>query len=304
MKTNRRQPVLAAAFLLLGAGAWVWGQEDAPRGIRVLPVAGKVSVLNSGRGGNIGLLAGDDGVLLIDDLFANTVGEVEDAVTGLAKGPLTWLVNTHWHGDHTGGNAHFGGRARIVAHANVRRRLSGDAALGGRVAEPAAVAAALPVVTYEDGLSLHFAGEEVIVFHVPGAHTDGDSVIWFKGSGVVHMGDLYFQLGYPFVDLESGGSLQGLVAGVRGVLERVPAETRFIPGHGEVTGAEGLREYLAMLEEVQGRVQKALDEGLKEDEIVALGLTEDLDARWGGFDFVPPESFVRMAVASLSGAKR
>ncbi len=295
MKMNPRKLTLAATFLLLGTAAWVFGQEGAARGIRAVPVAGRVSVLVSGRGGNIGVLAGEQGVLLVDDLFENTVTEVESAVSGLVKGPLVWLINTHWHGDHTGGNAHFGARARIVAHANVRRRLADGSNAGGGAADPLA----LPVVTYDAGLSLHFAGEEVAVLHVPGAHTDGDSVVWFKGSNVVHMGDLYFQLGYPFIDLASGGSLQGLIAGVRSVLERVPADARFIPGHGEVTGAEGLREYLAMLEQVRDRVQEALDQGLGEEELVNLRLTEDLDGRWGGFAFVPAESFVRSVVRSL-----
>lgn len=299
MKTSHQKLLLAAALCLLGTGAYVSGEAAAPQGMRVVPVAGKVSVLNSGRGGNIGVLAGEEGVLLVDDLFANTVEEVEKAIDEISEGAPVWLINTHWHGDHTGANAHFGVGARIVAHRNVRRRLSGDAAIGGRVADPVSPPVGLPAVTYDQGLSLHFAGEEIEVFHVPGAHTDGDSVVWFRGSGVVHMGDVYFQVGYPFVDLDSGGSVQGLIAGVRTVLERVPADTKFVPGHGEVTGAEGLREYLAMLEEVVSRVQEGLEAGMSEEEILALKLTQDLDPRWGGFAFVPPDRFVQTVVASL-----
>jgi len=299
MNSIQKKLCLAAPLLALGTGAVLFGQDAPPPGMRFVPVGGKVSVLESGRGGNIGVLAGSDGVLMVDDLFANTVDEVEKALHQVAKGEPVWLINTHWHGDHTGANPHFGEKATIVAQTNVRRRLEGDPKIGGRVADPITPPVGLPLVTYDEGLTLHFDGEDIDVFHEANAHTDGDSVVWFQRSGVVHMGDLYFQLGYPFIDLASGGSLQGMIAGVKDVLARVPASSKFVPGHGEVTGVDGVREYLSMLETIRGRVQEALDEGLDEDQIVGLELTKDLDERWGHFDFVPPESFVRTAVTSL-----
>jgi glyoxylase-like metal-dependent hydrolase (beta-lactamase superfamily II) len=289
---------LPCALALVWAGASL-RQDLSQVEIEIHPVAGAVSML-AGRGGNIGVSSGEDGILLIDDQFLPLAPKIEAALAELGGGAPRFLVNTHWHGDHTGGNAHFGEIATILAHANVRRRLAGDTSIGGRVQEETP-AAALPVVTYEDGLSIHFNGEEIRVFHLPAAHTDGDSVVWFTGSGVVHVGDLYFQVGYPFIDLGSGGSVEGLIAGVKAVLARVPADARVIPGHGEVTGVDGLREYLAMIEEVAGRVRRALAEGQSEDEIVAAGLTKDFDARWGRFDFVPPERFVRTLVQDLGG---
>ena len=161
---------------------------------------------------------------------------------------------------------------------------------GGRV-ERGVPEGRLPEVTYEKELSLRFNGEEVRLIHQPTGHTDGDTVVWFTGSKVVHMGDLFFQGGYPFVDTNSGGSILGVVAAVRRVLDLVPADTRVIPGHGEVTDTAGLREYLAMLEEVVTRVREAKGEGLSLSEILELRLTEDFDARWGT-GFIKPERMV------------
>lgn len=301
-RTHLRVLFATSAASLLGAAAHFGSPATSGQdGLQVVSVGGTVSHLVSGRGGNIGVSVGEDGLLMIDDLFPDTVAEVEKALKTLAEGEPVYLINTHWHGDHTGGNPHFGQEATIIAHENVLRRLAGDASIGGRVVEEALPQAALPTITYGEGLSLRFNGEEIRLFYVGGgAHTDGDTVIWFTGSNVVHMGDIYFQAGYPFVDISSGGDVRGIIAAVEQVLELVPDDARIIPGHGQVTGKEGLREYLEMLVTITGRVEELLAEGFTVDEMMEAEVTSEFDARWGGFAFVPPRRFVESVVASLS----
>jgi cyclase len=294
---STRLLVAGALALLLGVG-FSFGRQQGTT-LKLQPVAGTVSCL-VGRGGNVGVSAGTDGVLLVDDQFLDLAPAIEAEVAKLGHGKPVFLVNTHWHGDHTGGNPHFGKSAVVLAHANVRRRLARDTSIGGNVAEEALPAVALPEITYEDGASLHFNGEEIRLIHVPNAHTDGDTVVWFTGSKVVHMGDLYFQLGYPFIDVSSGGSAQGMIAGLKAVLAEVPSDARFIAGHGETTGREGLEEYLAMLETLAERVKKGVEEGASVDDLMTAGVTDDHDERWGNFAFVPPRKFVESLVASFA----
>lgn len=288
MQLLARSSVVGPVFVaVLALGLASAPQEDVD--VERLPVAGSVSVLVAAGGGNIGVSDGPDGLLLVDDQFEPLAPKIEAALDVKAKGAPRYLVNTHHHGDHTDGNKHFGKLATVVAHANVRTRMtSGDAP-----------AQALPVVTFADGLSLHFNGEEIRLIHCPGAHTDGDTVVWFTGSRVVHLGDLYFQVGYPFVDVSSGGNVRGIIAGVKQVLALVPADTRFVPGHGEVTGKDGLVEYLEMLETITARVEEHLKQGDDVATMLSVGVTEDFDERWGHFDFVTPERFVGFVVASL-----
>lgn len=288
---------LAPLAALVATGALLFALQD-PVEVVIHPVAGNVSALD-GQGGTIGLSVGADGVLMVDSQFEALAPRIDQAVRELAGEQPVFLVNTHWHGDHTGGNPHFGAEATIVAHQNVRRRLAKDGSIGGRLAETVR-AEGLPVVTYEDGLSIFFNGEEVRLLHVPAAHTDGDTVVWFKGSNVVHMGDLYFQASYPFIDLDSGGSVEGLLAGLESVLAWLPADALLIAGHGEVTGVEGLREYRDMLVTLVGRVREALDAGLSAKEMIEGRLSADLDARWGGSSFVPPERMIQTLATDLA----
>lgn len=285
---------LVPLFLALLSLGWTFARPSGQEPIvRAQVVAGKVSML-VGQGGNIGVSSGSDGVLIVDDQFERLAPEIEAALTTIAgsaeKGVPRFLLNTHHHGDHTGGNAHFGKRATVIAHENVRARLQ----------EAEAASQALPVLTFGEGVTLHWNGEEIRLIHVQRAHTDGDSVVWFTGSNVIHLGDLYFQLGYPFVDVASGGSVTGLIEGLRSLLARLPEDVHVIPGHGAVTGLTGLREYLAMLETITQRVREALAEG--ESDAAALvdaGVTRDFDERWGHFDFVPPVRFVQSVLDSL-----
>jgi glyoxylase-like metal-dependent hydrolase (beta-lactamase superfamily II) len=296
---------LAAACALLFVSAALTGgqqQREMPDA-RVEPMAGAVSVL-FGQGGNIGLSHGPDGLLMIDTQYAPMAPKIEVALRALAgegaSARPVHVVNTHWHGDHSGGNASFRAGATLFAHENARRRLAGDAGLEGRV-EARPDPAALPVVTYADGLSIHFNGEEVRLIHVPAAHTDGDTIVWFTKSKVAHLGDLFFEVGYPFVDLQSGGSVQGLIEGLRTVLELLPADVRLIPGHGRPTDVQGLEDYLAMIEQVTERVRAALAKGQSVEEMLAAGLTADFDERWGKFEFVPPQRFLTTIAESLQG---
>jgi len=284
--------VLGSTLALCWALGLAAGKDQEKPSVRTQPVAGKVSVL-FGEGGNIGALAGPDGILIVDDQFERLAQEIEAALAKLAptseRSAPRFLVNTHHHGDHTDGNKHFGKSAVVVAHENVRARLLGEKA----------PSEALPIVTYADGLALHFNGEEIRLIHVPEAHTDGDTVVWFTGSNVVHLGDLYFQLGYPFVDTQSGGNVLGLIEGLRGLLPNLPADVRVIPGHGEVTGKPELEEYVRMLETITERVRAGLEQRQDVAALLASGVTKDFDARWGHFEFVPPQRFVESVVASL-----
>ena len=280
--------VLPVVSLLLFSSAVWFGSPELE--IETVPVAGSVSML-VGNGGNIGLQVGPSGVLMVDDQFAADAPNIQAAINSLAAGAddgdvaPAFLINTHFHGDHTGSNPTFGKASTIVAHRNVRVRLVGED-------QPAV---ALPVVTYDDGLSIHFNGEEVRLIHMPGAHTDGDTVVWFTGSGVIHLGDLYFQNGYPYIDIGAGGSAAGIIAAIESVLAKVPAETKVIPGHGVTTDLAGLREYLEMLATIRGRVAELYAESFTLDEILEAGVTEDYDERWAG-GFINSRQFVRSVI--------
>jgi len=288
MQPRTRAFVLVPVFAtVLGLGL-AFGRAQQETKVERHAVAGAVSYL-TGEGGNVGVSEGADGLLIVDDQFERMAPKLEAALGVKDKGAPRFLVNTHHHGDHTDGNKHFGKASLVVAHENVRARLLDEKA----------PPQSLPVVTYADGLSLHWNGEELRLIHVPGAHTDGDTVVWFTGSKVVHMGDLYFQLGYPYVDVGSGGNVFGLIAGIQKVLALVPPETRFIPGHGEATDRAGLEQYLAMLVAVSGRVKEHAAKGEDATAMVAAGVTRDYDERWGHFDFVPPKNFVQSVIDSL-----
>src|SRR4051812_11363117 len=213
--------------------------------IKAIPAAGNVYML-LGSGGNIGVSAGPDGVLIVDDQFAPLAEKIRVALKGINQGinpgKLRFVLNTHFHGDHTGGNPEFGPESTIIAQENVRKRLESGSVVLGNKTEPM-VAAGLPVVTYADAVSVHFNGEEIKVIHVPSSHTDGDSIIFFTKSNVVHMGDDFFNGLFPFVDLGSGGSVEGLMAAVDKVLSQVPADAKIIPGHGPLSDVAGLKTF-------------------------------------------------------------
>ncbi|MDH3786883.1 MAG: MBL fold metallo-hydrolase, partial [Acidobacteriota bacterium] len=232
------------ACLVLASCAIAQDAEEVTIGVE--KVVDGVYML-TGRGGNLGLAVGDDGAFLIDDQYAPLSDKIRSAVESVSKTPLRFIVNTHWHGDHTGGNENLGsGGVTILAHDNVRQRMSVEQVMEVfDLTTPPSPTAALPVITFPDRITFHMNGLEIETLHVPAAHTDGDSMIFFKGINVIHMGDVYFNGGYPFIDAGSGGTIDGVIAAVKTVLERSDADTRIIPGHGTLSTPKELREYLA-----------------------------------------------------------
>jgi cyclase len=263
--------------------------------IETTPVAGPIYMLK-GRGGNIGVSAGDDGVVMVDDQFAPLAPKILDAVRALGKGEPEFVLNTHWHGDHTGGNAEFGAKASIVAHENVRKRLSTPQQLRGSTVE-AIAPAGLPVVTFQQSLSLHMNGEEIRVIHFPTGHTDGDSVIFFTGSNVVHMGDHFFNGKFPFVDLESGGNAVQFAANVKAVLDQVKDDTKIIPGHGPLASKADLAAYSDVLSETIKIVQKGKKAGKSVEDLQKAGLPEKF-ASWGD-GFIKTDAWIKTVYDSL-----
>lgn len=248
-----------------------------------------------GAGGNIGLSVGDDAVFVIDDQFAPLTPKISAAIKALTDKPVKFLMNTHWHGDHTGGNENFSKLGvLIVAHENVRKRLSTDQFIEYmRSKVEAQPKAALPVVTFAQDVTFYLNGDEIKAFHVPNAHTDGDSIIHFKNSNVIHMGDTYFNGFYPFIDTSSGGTAAGVVAAADRVLAIADDKTRIIPGHGPVSNKAELKAYRDMVATISGRVAALVKQGKKLDEIVAAKPTAEFDERWGK-GFIPPPKFIEM----------
>ena len=237
-------------------------------------VAGNVHMLVSGVAGNIGVSAGADGILIVDDQFAPLADKIRASLAGIAAGEPAFVVNTHWHGDHTGGNEVFGPKAVIVAHENVRKRLSAGSQTPGRTAPPA-TGAALPELTYGDSVSIHFNGEEIRVVHLPPGHTDGDSYVHFVGSKVFHLGDDFFAGRFPFVDLDSGGSVTGLTENIARLVREIPADAKIIPGHGPLATLEDLQKFHRMLSSTTDIVRKAKGSGVSIEELKKSGLGEE-----------------------------
>ncbi len=305
--TSTARPALARLFCatLLGLSLTpgLVGQEQQVT-IEALPVADGLYML-TGQGGNIGVSVGDDGVFMVDDQFAPLTEQILAAVGKLSDRPVRFLANTHWHGDHTGGNENLGrAGVLIVAHANVRERMSTEQfmeAFGRKV--PPSPPEALPVVTFADSVTFHWNGDELHVFHVPHAHTDGDAIIHFKRSNAFHMGDTFFKGSYPFIDHSSGGSIHGVIAAAHAVLERADDDTKIIPGHGTLATPADLRAYVGMLETVRDGIQPMIDAGKSRDEVVAAKPTAKLDGDWGK-GFMRPDMWVGIVYESMLGDDR
>lgn len=288
---------LVAVLLVPGPSP---AQETDEVEVTVTHVSGNVHVIE-GRGGNIGVSLGEDGVLLVDDQFEPLAPRIRSAVDSLGGGGVDWVLNTHWHHDHTDGNKAFGREAPIVSHHNVRERLAEPQVMRGDTT-PALPDRALPDVTFGEGVTVHLNGEEIRVKHLPRGHTDGDAVVFFTGSDVVHMGDHMFAGQFPFVDLASGGSVQGYARNVASVLDTLPPDARVIAGHGgPVTDVEGLEEYHRMLVRTTEIVRDRRERGMGLQEVVDAGLPE----RWAGWGegFISTDQWLETVYRSLDRAE-
>ena len=271
--------------------------------IQTLPVASGVYML-LGSGGNIGVSVGEDAVFLVDDQFAPLTQKIVDAVKALSDKPIRFLLNTHWHFDHTGGNENFGDAGVVIfAHDNVRQRMSVDefiARLNRSV--PASPKAALPVVTFNDVVTFHLNGEDIHCFHVPPAHTDGDAVVHWIKANVIHMGDVYFNGFYPFIDVGSGGSVNGMIDAVAKALPLINDQTKVIPGHGPLSNKAELMAYRDMLVGVRDKVRTLVAQKKSLQDVLAAKPSAQFDDKWGK-GFMKPDDFIGIVYESLSKGK-
>ena len=253
-----------------------------------------------GMGGNIGVSVGDDGVFMIDDQFAPLTDKIKQAIKKLSDKPVRFMINTHWHYDHTGGNENLGNDGVvIVAHNNVRERMSKDGfikAFNKKI--PAATKLALPVITFNDTVNFHLNNLDINVIHQSNAHTDGDSIVLFKSANVIHMGDTFFNGLYPFIDGSSKGSVNGMIKTADYVLSISDEKTKIIPGHGPLGDKKSLKVFRSMLITVRDRMQKLKDQGKSIDEIIALKPNADLDKAWGE-TFLNPEMFLKVLYSAM-----
>ncbi len=253
-----------------------------------------------GSGGNIGLSVGPDAVFMIDDQYAPLTPKIEAAVRAITPKPVTFVINTHWHFDHTGGNVNMGkAGAIIVAHDNVRKRLSSEQFIDFMRAKiDPTPKEGLPVVTFSQTMNFHLNGDDIAAFHVPNAHTDGDSIIHFKKANIVHMGDTFFNGFYPFIDYSSGGTPDGFIAASERVIAISDDQTKIIPGHGPLATKADLIAYRTMLAGTIGKIKALVKQGKTLEEIIAAKPTAEFDERWGK-GFIPPARYIDMVMKGL-----
>jgi cyclase len=299
-------PFLAAVLFTQPAGAQQEPDFSKVQ-IKVTKVSGNIYMLE-GEGGNIAASVGEDGIVIVDDQFAPLADKIQAALKnlGITDKPVRFVINTHYHGDHTGGNIPFNNAgSTIIAQDNVRKRLvSGGTAGNGssiKMEVKPADRAALPIITFEHDVTVHLNGEDIRALHFPAGHTDGDSVIFFPKNNVVHLGDDFVRYGFPFIDVASGGSVQGMIDAMEKATAQLPADVKVIPGHGALSNLDDVREFVKMLKETSAVVEKALQqrktlEQMKKEKIL------DPWKKWSG-DFVSTDAFIETLYNSLTGTK-
>jgi glyoxylase-like metal-dependent hydrolase (beta-lactamase superfamily II) len=296
--------MLAAAVLVAAAAGAQPEQDFAKIELKTTPLGPGVAMLEGVggfAGGNVAVSYGADGTVIVDDQFAPMVPKIGAAVRALSDAPIRFVINTHWHPDHTGGNEPLRGEGSVIfAHENVRKRMSIDqfSKFMNR-SVPAAPATALPVVTFTDGITLHWNDETIRVEHVAPAHTDGDSHIWFEKANAVHMGDTFVNGFFPFIDLESGGKTVGFIAAADRVLARANDQTKIVPGHGPLATRPDLAKFRDMLADVKKRVEKGIRSKKTLEQFVASKPLADLDAEWGD-GFIKTDQFLSIVWMDLS----
>ena len=293
---KKRALVVAIALGFAALTARAQSDDYAKVEIKPVKVAGSVWMLE-GAGGNIGVSSGPDGLLIVDDEFLPLADKIKAALKGISpEGKLAFVVNTHWHGDHTGGNRAFGKDATIVAQSNVRKRLGMKQEISGRTIE-ASPKEALPVVTFDNGVTIWFNGEEIEVVHVPHGHTDGDSIVFFKGANVVHMGDQFFNGMFPFIDVASGGDVAGYVKNVGDMLARIPADAKIIPGHGPLGTVADLKKFHGMLLATTALIKAEIAKGMTLEGVEKAGLPDEWKS-WA-WDFVPVDRWIEIVYTNF-----
>jgi cyclase len=297
----KKKSAFAMLFCVAGlAMTCATAQQDFSQvEIQTQKLADSVYML-TGAGGNIGVSVGEDAVFVIDDQFAPLTPKIQAAIAKITDKPVKFVLNTHWHFDHTGGNENLGkGGALIIAHENVRKRLSVEGFIEflGMKTKPEPKAA-LPVITFTRDLTFHINGDEVFAHHVARAHTDGDAIVQFRKSNVIHMGDTFFNKLYPFIDTSSGGTVGGVIAAADLVLRLADDDTKIIPGHGPLGAKADLEAYREMLASVSGRVRQLVRQGRTLEQVLAAKPSAKYDEVWGK-GFLPPEKFVAMLYGNL-----
>lgn len=272
--------LLPFVLLVLAISTHAQQRDFSQVQMKATKVSGNIYMLE-GSGGNIGVSVGDDGILIVDDQYAPLANKIRAALKGIADKKLRFILNTHWHGDHTGGNVEFGPEAPIIAHDNVRKRMATEQKSEVfKSTTPASPKEALPVITFGHSLTVHFNGEEIRAVHFPKGHTDGDTVVFFTASNVVHLGDDFFAGRFPFVDLESGGSVDGLTKNIGEIIGKIPAGAKLIPGHGPISTIDDLKSYHRMLQETSNIVKQKIAAGKTLEQIKSEGLPEEWKT-WG-----------------------
>ncbi len=293
-------PSLSAAVLLLAAAPLAAQGDIAAAPLATQHVAGGVHML-TGPGGNIGISAGRDGIFLVDDQYAPVTDRIRAEIAKIDSAPIRFVLNTHWHGDHTGGNENLGkAGVLIVAQDNVRRRMTREqfiAAFNERI--PAAPAGALPVVTFTDSITFHLNADSIVVSHVDAAHTDGDAIVYFAKADVLHAGDTFFNGMYPFIDVSTGGSVDGMIAAADAMLRVAGERTKIIPGHGPLATRADLVAFRDMLQRTQAAVVPLVRAGRTLAQIQAARPLAALDAKWGG-GFMKGDAFLAIVVESYA----
>jgi cyclase len=302
MQQSPFRPFLTFALVALTAiVAPVSQAQDQTVEYIATPLSSTVTMIK-GKGGNIAVSAGTDGVFIIDDQLKPLTDQLLAAISKLSEQPIRFVINTHYHGDHVGGNETLGSTGSvIIAHDNIRQRMTSDQfSHFWNKTTPAWPKESLPVVTFNDRVTLHLNGEAVAVTHVPRGHTDGDSIVYFPDSNVLHMGDIFFNGLYPFIDLDGGGTIQGMIAAVEMGVGIANPETQVIAGHGPLSDLNGLREYLAFLTSARDNVQALIDQGMSLQQVVEARPTAEWDEILGKV-WITPEQLVTFIYNSLTG---